>query len=188
MKGAPTGWFSTKGGLALNADMQIHPFAPTRVDEDSRILILGSFPSVVSREVGFYYANKQNRFWKLLCAIFGENLPPLDSVNIATYQDFLTRHGLVLWDITKQCEITRSDDASLKVHAFNDIYALIKNTNIRTICLNGATATKLFKIYQSQQTHTINNLKIHTLPSTSPRNARYDLERLVKAYQLAIKS
>lgn len=168
--------------------MKTHPFAPTRIDKDSRILILGSFPSVVSREVGFYYANKQNRFWKMLCAIFDENLPPLDSVNIATYQDFLSRHNLVLWDIAKQCEITHSDDASLKIHAFNDIYTIIKNTNIRTICLNGATAAKLFKTYQSQQKSTIKGLKIYTLPSTSPRNARYDLERLIKAYQLAIKS
>lgn len=168
--------------------MQTHPFAPTSIDENSRILILGSFPSIVSREVGFYYANKQNRFWKLLCAIFDEELPPLDSANIAIYQDFLTKHGLALWDIAKQCEITHSDDASLKIHAFNDIYTIIKNTNIRTICLNGATATKLFKAYQSQQTCTINNLKIHALPSTSPRNARYNLEKLRESYMLALKS
>ncbi|WP_158655911.1 MULTISPECIES: DNA-deoxyinosine glycosylase [unclassified Helicobacter] len=167
--------------------MQIHPFAPTRIDEDSRILVLGSFPSVVSREVGFYYANKQNRFWKLLCAIFDENLPPLDSANITIYQDFLNRRGLVLWDIAKQCEITRSDDASLKIHAFNDIYALIQHTNIRTICLNGATAAKLFKSYQAQQACTIKNLKIHALPSTSPRNARYSLEKLAESYAPILK-
>lgn len=167
--------------------MQTHPFAPTNIDENSRILILGSFPSVVSREVGFYYANKQNRFWKVLRAIFDEKLPPLDSTNIALYQDFLTRRGLVLWDIAGKCEITRSDDASLKIHAFNDIYALIQHTAIHTICLNGATAAKLFKSYQAQQACAINNLKIHALSSTSPHNARYSLEKLAESYAPILK-
>ena len=219
--------------------MLTHPFAPSGLTKDSKILILGSFPSVASREAGFYYAHPRNRFWKLLGLLFQEesiltippavflettpntpntqnaphipnthnykqSLPPLCK---ATKIAFLKSHFLVLWDIVYSCEIISSSDCTLKNVAFNDIFALLHASKIETICLNGTKATMLFKQYCKNQNsplilHSHSHYKtlipmdsqkfrhkivIFSLPSTSPANARYNLDSLLNAWSILLK-
>lgn len=144
--------------------MEKHTIAPF-YNEDSEILILGSFPSVASREEGFYYAHKRNRFWKVLSSIFDEEI--LDK------KDFLTRHHLALFDVCASCEIKGSSDASIKEVVPNDL------SQIKVIFLNGETASKLYKKYMKD----ISILTI-TLPSTSPANATFSLEMLIEKYKI----
>lgn len=136
--------------------MLFHPFAPSSIDRDSKILILGSFPSVASREMGFYYAHPQNRFWKVLGALFGDESIYTKSTklnkeeqqqHIKMQKVFLQSRSIVLWDIVYSCEITGSSDSSLKNIAFNDIFALLHSSEIRAIFLNGTKATMLFQQY-----------------------------------------
>lgn len=136
--------------------MLLHPFTPSTVDKDSKILILGSFPSVASREMGFYYAHPQNRFWKVLGALFNDEAIYLKSTkpskeqhsqHIKTRIAFLQSHSIVLWDIVHSCEIVGSSDSSLKNSAFNDIFSLLAASYIHAIFLNGTKATILFQQY-----------------------------------------
>lgn len=136
--------------------MLLHPFEPSSIDKDSKILILGSFPSVASREMGFYYAHPQNRFWKVLGALFGDEsvYAKFTKLNkeerqqhIKMQKAFLQSHSIVLWDIVYSCEIAGSSDSSLKNIAFNDIFALLHSSEIRAIFLNGTKATMLFRQY-----------------------------------------
>ncbi|MDE7255823.1 MAG: DNA-deoxyinosine glycosylase [Helicobacter sp.] len=136
--------------------MPIHPFAPSAIDKDSKILILGSFPSVASREMGFYYAHPQNRFWKVLGALFDDETIYLKSTkpskeqyqqHIKAQKAFLQSHSIILWDIVRACEIQGSSDSSLKNTTFNDIFALLHTSEIRAIFLNGTKATILFQQY-----------------------------------------
>ena len=116
-----------------------HDFAPI-YDENSRILILGTMPSVKSREQGFYYGHKQNRFWKVLANVTRDTLPE----TIEEKKAFLLRNHIAIWDVIKKCDIVGSSDASIKNAEVNDIAALVKNTNICKIYANGSTAKKLF--------------------------------------------
>ena len=150
--------------------MEKHTIAPF-YNEDSEILILGSFPSVASREEGFYYAHKRNRFWKVLSSIFDEEI--LDK------KDFLTRHHLALFDVCASCEIKGSSDASIKEVVPNDLSEILKVSPIKVIFLNGETASKLYKKYMKD----ISILTI-TLPSTSPANATFSLEMLIEKYKI----
>lgn len=136
--------------------MFFHSFAPSAIDKDSKILILGSFPSVASREMGFYYAHPQNRFWKVLGALFDNEAIYLKSAKLSEEQyqkhitaqkAFLQSHFIVLWDIVHSCEIRGSSDSSLKNITFNDIFALLHTSEIRAIFLNGTKATTLFQQY-----------------------------------------
>lgn len=136
--------------------MLLHPFVPSTINKDSKILILGSFPSVASRGMGFYYAHPQNRFWKVLGALFGNEAIYVKSTklnkeeqqqHIKTQRAFLQSRSIVLWDIVRSCEITGSSDSSLKNIAFNDIFALLHSSEIRAIFLNGTKATMLFRQY-----------------------------------------
>lgn len=136
--------------------MLLHPFAPSTIDKDSKILILGSFPSVASREMGFYYAHSQNRFWKVLGALFGDETIYAKSTklnkeerrrHIKIQMAFLQSYSIVLWDIVQSCEIQGSSDSSLKNITFNDIFALLHTSEIRAIFLNGTKATMLFQQY-----------------------------------------
>ena len=117
-----------------------HPFNPI-YNFKSKILILGSFPSVKSREVNFYYGHPQNRFWKILSNIFKENIDD----NISSKKDFLLEHNIALWDIIQNCDINASSDASIKNPKVNDINELITKSNIQTIFCNGNTSYKIFK-------------------------------------------
>lgn len=150
--------------------MEKHTIAPF-YNEDSEILILGSFPSVASREEGFYYAHKRNRFWKVLSSIFDEEI--LDK------KDFLTRHHLALFDVCASCEIKGSSDASIKEVVPNDLSEILKVSQIKVIFLNGETASKLYKKYMKDI-----SIPTITLPSTSPANATFSLEMLIEKYKI----
>ncbi|MDE7316238.1 MAG: DNA-deoxyinosine glycosylase [Helicobacter sp.] len=164
--------------------MLFHPFEPSSIDKDSQILILGSFPSVASREMGFYYAHLQNRFWKVLGALFGDEsiYAKFTKLNkeerrqhIKMQKAFLQSHSIVLWDIVYSCEITGSSDSSLKNIAFNDIFALLHSSKIRAIFLNGTKATMLFQQY----------CKKLGLPTTIQAYPRYKI--LAPTESLALK-
>lgn len=139
-------------------------FAPV-FDSDSRVLILGSFPSVKSREISFYYGNKQNRFWRMLCGYFNESIPETTEEKRA----FLLRRKIALWDMVTQCDIVGSSDASVKNATVADLQTVLNGANIRKILLNGALAWKLFE----QRYPQLLSMGIK-LPSTSSANPRYD--------------
>ena len=153
--------------------MIIHPFKPV-IFKESRVLILGSFPSVKSREVDFYYGNKNNRFFKILEVIFEEKIGESREAKI----DFLKRHKIALFDVVKSCEIVGSSDSSLSVKEVNDIGKLIENTDIEKILLNGKKAFEIFQKYIK-----IDKVKYFYIPSSSPANASFSLDRLVFEYR-----
>lgn len=148
-----------------NIQFQAHPFAPV-YDENARILILGSFPSVRSREEGFYYGHPRNRFWKMLAMCLDEPVPE----TIAEKKRFLLRHNLALWDVLASCEVSGSSDSSIRSAVPNDIQLILQQAPIERILCNGATAGKLCARYCG--------LESVILPSTSPANASWSLERL----------
>ena len=120
----------------------IHPIEPV-YDGNSRILILGSFPSVKSREEGFFYGHPQNRFWKVMAAVFEDEVP----LSVPQKRDFLIRNRVALWDVIASCEITGSSDASIKNVQVNDLSRILEAADIRNIYVNGKTAERLFKRY-----------------------------------------
>lgn len=152
-----------------------HPFPPL-YNKDSKILILGSFPSVKSREQLFFYGHPQNRFWKVISAVFECDEPE----TIEEKKQFLYRNGIALWDVIASCEITGSSDSSIKNVKINDISRILKEANIRQIFVNGKTAEKYFKKYMEDQI----NRDAVCLPSTSPANAAWSIERLLEKWQL----
>ena len=138
-------------------------FAPV-FDENSRVLILGSFPSVRSRAQGFYYGNPQNAFWRTLGAFFHEE-PPKD---VEGRRAYVLKHGAALWDVVISCTIEGSSDASIQGETVADVASLVKGSNIRRILCNGTTAYNLF------QRHFPELVPIaKKLPSTSPANPRF---------------
>ncbi len=157
--------------------MIIHPLKPT-YDQNSKILILGSFPSVKSRKYGYYYLNPQNRFWKVLAALYNEKVPE----DIIAKQKFILKHNLALWDVIKACDIKGSADSSITNVEINDILKIIKKTSINKIFLNGNKAFNLYNKYLKDKI----SLPAIPLPSTSSANAGYKLEDLIEAWQ-AIK-
>ena len=157
-----------------NLDVQKHPFPPL-YDEESKILILGSFPSVKSREMKFFYGHPQNRFWKVIASIFDEKIPE----SIEEKKELILRNHLALWDVIAECEITGSSDASIKNAKANDLSEILDNAPIQKIIVNGKTAEKLYIKYIEPVT----GIKAVVLPSTSPANAAWSLERLVDAWR-----
>lgn len=159
----------------------IHPIEPI-YDRDSKILILGSFPSVRSREEGFFYGHPQNRFWKVMAAVYEDDLPG----SIPQKRDFLIRNRVALWDVIKSCEITGSSDSSIRNVKVNDLSRILDNADIKNIYVNGKTADKMFKRYtlpmlKESQTEAV------VLPSTSPANAAWSLDRLIKEWREKIR-
>lgn len=158
------------------ADYQrhIHEFAPV-FNKDSRILILGTFPSVKSREQQFYYGHPQNRFWKVLSHITKEPIPTA----IEEKKHLLLKRGIAIWDVIKSCEIIGSSDSSIRnVEAANIAY-LLPQTSIQAIFGNGSKACELFEKYTAPSLSGFPELSsIQKLPSTSPANAAWSLERL----------
>lgn len=155
-----------------------HPFPPL-YNKDSKILILGSFPSVKSREQMFFYGHPQNRFWKVVSSVFERDEPE----TIEEKKQLLYENGVALWDVIASCEIAGSSDSSIKNVKVNDISKILEESDIRQIFVNGKTAEKYFKKYTQAQI----NREAVCLPSTSPANAVWSLEKLVEAWQ-AIKS
>ena len=154
--------------------MIVHPIPPL-YNSESKILILGSFPSVKSRETEFFYGHRQNRFWKVTSAVFEEELPD----TIEEKRAFLLKSGIALWDVIKSCEITGSSDSSIKNVAVNDIMPIIKDTGISKIFVNGKKAYALYKKYILPQT----GIEAVCLPSTSPANAGYSLDKLIEEWK-----
>lgn len=138
-------------------------------NKDSKILILGSFPSVISREINFYYGNKQNRFWKMLETCYCKNV----GKSIESKIEFLLKHKLALWDIVKTCEIKGSLDNDLKCIETVDLNEILNFVNIDKIICNGTKSYELFKKYYP-------HLQAICLPSTSPTNGRFDITKWEK--------
>ena len=154
--------------------MIVHPIAPV-FDESSRILILGSFPSVKSREEGFFYGHPQNRFWRVLAAVFGCEVPG----TIEEKRKFLLRNHVALWDVIERCEITGSADSSIKNVQPNDLGVILDSCEIKGIFVNGRTAGKYYDKFSRPAT----GREAVCLPSTSPANAAWSLERLIEAWR-----
>ncbi len=146
-----------------------HPFGPI-VRNDSRVLILGSFPSVVSREKSFYYANSSNRFWPVMSLIFEEQ--------INDREEFCYRHHIALWDVIKSCTIHGSYDSSISNVTVNDIGGLAENTQIKVIFTTGNRASELFDKY------VVTDIRHISLPSTSSANARMKIQDLAEKYRV----
>lgn len=155
--------------------MILHPIAPI-YDKNSKILILGSFPSVKSRQEGFFYGHPQNRFWKVLALIFGEGLP----VSIEEKKQFLLKNQIALWDVIGSCDITGSSDSSIKNVVLNDLRVILDVTSIEKIFVNGKKAEQLYIKYIQPQI----KREAICLPSTSPANAAWSLERLTEAWEV----
>ena len=150
-----------------------HPFPPV-VDEHSRILILGSFPSVVSREEGFFYGHPRNRFWPMLASIFSEKTP----ITIPGKQGLLLRRHLALWDVIATCRIEGSADSSIRDAVPVDIRRVLDAAPIERILCNGALSGKLYR----QHLQSLTGMEAIVLPSTSPANAAWSLPRLCDAW------
>ena len=159
--------------------MQLHNIPPL-FNENSEILILGSFPSQKSREAQFFYGHPQNRFWSVLSAVLEEKLPQ----SIDEKRGMLLKNKIALWDVIKSCEIVGSSDSSIKNAVPNDISGIIKKSNIKRIYVNGKTAEKYYKKYILDSTQ----IPASVLPSTSPANAAYSLERLIKEWKIILEN
>lgn len=157
---------------------QTHPIEPVW-NGDSRILILGSFPSVKSREMAFFYGHPQNRFWKVIASIYEEELPK----TIDEKKAMLLKNKIALWDVIKSCDIIGSADNSIKNVVPNNLDVILKNAKIEKIYVNGNQALNLYNKYL------LSHLSIEAilLPSTSPANAIYSFEKLCAIWQAKLK-
>ena len=155
----------------------VHPLEPI-YDKNSKILLLGSLPSVKSREESFYYAHPQNRFWRVLSSVLNEKLP----ITNEEKQDMLLKNHIALWDVIHSCYIKGSSDASIKEVKANDINSLLQKTSITTIFTTGKTAQKYYDKYCYPKT----KIKAICLPSTSPANALKKESDLIEAYKIIL--
>lgn len=154
-----------------------HEFPPV-YNENSRILILGSLPSVKSREQLFYYGHPQNRFWKVIAGLTGQPVP----LTISEKKELLLAQGIAVSDVIAECDIIGSSDSSIRNVVPMDLREILENARIRRIYANGNTAKKLFERFQKKSCQR----DIIGLPSTSPANAAYSLERLIEVWKCII--
>lgn len=157
-------------------DKIYHPIEPL-YDEKSKILVLGSFPSVKSREQGFFYGHPQNRFWRLWALLLREACPE----TIAEKRSFALKNGIAMWDVIASCTLSGSADSTIKNVTANDIRPILGTAEIKNIYVNGKTAEKYYTKYILPMT----GREAVCLPSTSPANAAYSMERLAAAWQRA---
>lgn len=155
----------------------IHPFAPV-YDGLSEILVLGSFPSVRSREDGFYYGHPRNRFWTVVSSVYCEDIPD----SIEEKRSLLLRRRIALWDVISSCEIVGSSDSSVRNPKVNDIRPILSAANIRRILCNGSQAYRLYEQYLRPLT----GIEALRLPSTSPANASWSADRLIEEWKKAL--
>ena len=153
----------------------VHSFEPV-YDKASEILILGTLPSVKSRENNFYYGHKQNRFWKVLATLLKEPVPD----TIEEKKAMLLAHRIALWDVIQSCDIKGSSDSSIKNVTPTDLKQILDHCQIRQIYANGNKAGALYKKYQQPLTER----DILVLPSTSPANAAWSLDRLYEKWSV----
>ena len=175
-----------------------HPIPPVW-NSESRILILGTMPSPKSREAGFFYMHPQNRFWNVMAEAFGEKfnyknngikndiatLPDIPA-SITERRNFLLRHNLAMWDVLASCEITGAADSTIKNAIPNDFTEILENSQIHKIICTGKTAYNLWQKKCAALYEPRFNLTSHCLPSTSPANAQWSLEKLVQEYKILI--
>ncbi len=160
------------------ANTVLHPLEPV-FDKASRILILGTMPSVRSREAGFYYMNPQNRFWSILCAILREPLPKTADER----RMLVLEHGIALWDVLRSCEIEGSSDVSIRNPVANDLTKIFQAARIRAVFTTGARATKLYRSLAKKNT----GVDCIPLPSTSSANRRYlTEEEILHAWRIIL--
>lgn len=152
----------------------IHSIEPI-FDAESRVLILGTMPSPKSREVQFYYGHPQNRFWRVLAAVLGEELPQ----SVPEKKAMLLRHRIALWDVLAECEITGASDSSIRNPVANDLSVILDHAPVQAVFTTGATAWKLYT--RLQKPHT--GIEAVRLPSTSPANCAVKMEALTEAYK-----
>ena len=156
----------------------VHSFEPV-YDKDSEILILGTLPSVKSRENNFYYGHKQNRFWKVLATLLKEPVPD----TIEEKKAMLLAHRIALWDVIQSCDIKGSSDSSIKNVQPTDIGMILEKTNVTQIYANGNKAGQLYKRYQFPVT----GIEATVLPSTSPANAAWSFDRLCETWHVILE-
>ncbi|MCR4780285.1 MAG: DNA-deoxyinosine glycosylase, partial [Ruminiclostridium sp.] len=156
-----------------------HGFPPV-CDENSRILILGSMPSVKSREAQFYYGHPQNRFWKVLGAVIGDDFP----ADAPGKRALLLKHHIALWDVIAECDIEGSSDSSIRNVVPNDLSLILDAAPVSAIFVNGGTAARIYRRYQFPLT----GREAVQLPSTSPANAAWTLERLTDEWRERISA
>lgn len=152
----------------------IHSIEPV-FDAESRVLILGTMPSPKSREVQFYYGHPQNRFWRVLAAVLGEEVPQ----SVPEKKTMLLRHRIALWDVLAECEITGASDSSIRNPVANDLAVILGHAPVQAVFTTGATAWKLYT--RLQKPHT--GIEAVRLPSTSPANCAVKMEALTEAYK-----
>ena len=163
-----------KAGTEPSDVMIIHPIAPV-YDSSSKILILGSFPSVKSREEGFFYGHPQNRFWKVTSAVFGEETPK----TIEEKKAFLLRNHIAVWDVIRSCDIEGSSDSSIRNVVPNDLCKILDRADIKAIYVNGKTAYRYYQKYTEKKTRR----EAICLPSTSPANATWTMDKLIAEWK-----
>ena len=152
-----------------------HPFGPL-YNDSSKVLILGSFPSVKSREQNFFYGHPQNRFWRVIASVFDQPVPQ----SIEEKKQLILSSGLALWDSIASCEITGSSDSSIRNAQPNDLGIILNNCNIERIYCNGRKSYELYQNYIRPQT----GRAAVCLPSTSPANAQWTLEKLIREWSV----
>lgn len=155
--------------------MIIHPIPPLFA-EDSKTLILGSFPSVKSREAEFFYGHPQNRYWAVVAAVFGCEKPE----TIEEKKKLVLSNKLAMWDVIGECEIEGSADSTIRNVTANDLSVILKSCPIERIFVNGKTAEKYYNKYTYPKT----GIKAICLPSTSPANASWKLDKLIEAWKI----
>lgn len=155
-----------------------HPIPPV-FDEHSKILILGSFPSVKSREANFFYGHPQNRFWKVLAAVFEEEVP----TTVEEKKTFLLNNNVAVWDVIKSCDIVGSSDSSIKNVVANDLTVILNQAEIEQFFVNGKKAEEFYKKYVEKEI----GRKAICLPSTSPANAAWSVEKLVAEWKQILR-
>ena len=158
---------------------QTHPFKPI-FDKNSKILILGSFPSVISRKFGFYCTNPQNRFWRVLAGILNANVPESTNEKIK----FLLSHHIAIYDAAISCEIEGSSDAKMSKIVPANLKPIFKEANIKQVYANGGKAYEICKKYLENEIIKATKNEVIKLPSTSPANAKFSLERLMCEWQV----
>lgn len=163
-----------KAGTEPSDVMIIHPIDPV-YDCSSKILILGSFPSVRSREEGFFYGHPQNRFWKVTSAVFGEETPK----TIEEKKAFLLRNHIAVWDVIRSCDIEGSSDSSIRNVVPNDLCRILDCADIKAIYVNGKTAYRYYQKYTEKKTRR----EAICLPSTSPTNATWTMDKLIAEWK-----
>ncbi|MBQ9773206.1 MAG: DNA-deoxyinosine glycosylase [Clostridia bacterium] len=158
----------------MERQVQRHPIEPV-YDRESRVLILGSFPSVRSREEGFFYGHPQNRFWRVLAAVFDTRVPE----TVEEKRAFLLEHHIALWDVIASCTVAGSSDSSIRDVVPNELEQILSVSPIERIYVNGKAASRFYDRYQKERT----GREAVCLPSTSPANAAWSLDGLTEAWR-----